>query len=85
VRRAAKEGRTLLNETDSKKLLSTYDITATIPRLARNSDEAASVADSVGYPVVMKIASDDISHKSDIGGVRLGLQSADEVKQLSRP
>ena len=44
------------------------------------ADEAAAAADRVGYPVVVKLASDAIEHKSDIGGVRLGLQDADAVR-----
>ena len=48
--------------------------------LAKNADEAVSAAESIGYPVVMKIASPDILHKTDIGGVKLNLASATDVR-----
>ena len=75
------EGRTLLNEEDSKKLLAAYGIAVTTPHFARNAEEAAFVASSIGYPVVMKISSPDIAHKSDAGGVILNIASADELKK----
>jgi len=81
TRNAIREGRTLLNEEDSKKLLTTYGIATTTPHLARSPEEAARLASSVGFPVVMKISSPDISHKSDVGGVALNLGSDDEVKR----
>jgi acetyltransferase len=80
--RQAKEGRTLLSEEDSKKLLTAYGITSTTPHLARTAEEAVMIASGLGYPVVMKITSPDISHKSDVGGVRLRIASADEVKKV---
>jgi succinyl-CoA synthetase beta subunit len=49
--------------------------------LVRTADEAASVADEVGYPVVVKLAADEIEHKSDIGGVKLNLRDADAVRR----
>jgi len=75
------EGRTLLNEEDSKKLLATYGIAVTTPHFAQNAEEAAFVASGIGYPVVMKISSPDIAHKSDVGGVILNIASADELKK----
>ncbi|HUV75881.1 MAG TPA: bifunctional acetate--CoA ligase family protein/GNAT family N-acetyltransferase [Dehalococcoidales bacterium] len=75
------EGRTLLNEEDSKKLLATYGIAVTTPHFARNAEEAAFVASGIGYPVVMKISSPDVAHKSDVGGVILNIASADELKK----
>ncbi|RLF33201.1 MAG: CoA-binding protein, partial [Thermoplasmata archaeon] len=48
--------------------------------LAANADEAVKIADQIGYPVVMKIASPDILHKSDIGGVKLGIRNPTEVR-----
>jgi acetyltransferase len=55
-----------------------------IPRsiLAKNADEAVAAAEIIGYPVVMKIASPDILHKSDIGGVRLNIRDADQVRDF---
>ena len=80
VRRHIREGRTLLNETDSKRLLAAYGINGTIPRPARTALEAAIVAAEVGYPLVMKVASPDISHKSDVDGVKLNLRTSEDVQ-----
>ena len=81
TRNAIKKGITLLNEEDSKKLLTTYGIAATTTHLARNAEEAVALASNTGYPVVMKISSPEISHKTDVGGVILNLGSDNEVKQ----
>jgi acetyltransferase len=81
VHNAMKKRRFLLTEEESKKLLMAYHIDSTIPRLARNVDEAINCAIEVGFPVVMKIASHDISHKSDVGGVILNLDTQDSVKK----
>ena len=76
-----KAGKTLLSEQDSKKLLTTYGISATTPHFAKSPQDAAMIASSIGYPVAMKIFSPDITHKSDTGGVRLNLSSAGEVEK----
>ena len=76
-----REGKTLLSEEDSKKFLVTYGISVTMPHLARSTKEAVGIASNIGYPVAMKIASPDISHKSDIGGVKLNISSATEVEK----
>ena len=81
VRRRLAENRTLLSEEDSKKFLSTYGVPVTTPRLAATADEATSIAEEIGYPVVVKIVSPDISHKSDVGGVRLNISSARELQE----
>ncbi|MBN2238362.1 MAG: bifunctional acetate--CoA ligase family protein/GNAT family N-acetyltransferase [Dehalococcoidales bacterium] len=81
TRNAIGSGNLMLNEDDSKKLLSTYGIESTTTRFARNGDEARMVAVAVGFPVVMKIESPDISHKSDVGGVILNLKTEKEVTQ----
>jgi len=75
TRKAIKEGRTFLSEENSKELLTTYGIPSTTPLFASNADVAAHMASEVGYPVVMKISSPDITHKSDVGGVILNLDS----------
>jgi acetyltransferase len=80
ARKAIKEGKPLLGEEESKQLLTTYGIGSTVPLFARTADEAIGYAASVGFPVVMKISSPDISHKSDVGGVILNLRSPDEVR-----
>ncbi|MFZ5880733.1 MAG: acetate--CoA ligase family protein [Chloroflexota bacterium] len=61
-------------------LLAAYSIPSAPVRLARNADEAAAIAGELGFPVVMKIASPDILHKSDVGGVMLNLQDEQQVQ-----
>ena len=72
------EGDEILSENLSKAFLEGYEIPVTKPHLARSADEAIDVAGRCGYPVVMKIHSPQITHKSDVGGVALNL-SSDEV------
>jgi len=82
IKAAKAEGRTILNEAESKTILEAYGIASTRPYFAASAGEAAQIADKqLKYPVVMKIASKDISHKSDVGGVILNLKNADEVKE----
>lgn len=69
----------LLNEVESKELLEAAGIKTSGARLARGAQEASAIAEQIGFPVVLKIISEDIPHKSDAGGVMLGLQSAAEV------
>lgn len=70
----------LLTEVEAKEMLEAAGIPVAKTRLARDSDEAAKLADEIGYPIVIKIVSPDVAHKSDVGGVRLNLTSADEVR-----
>ncbi len=76
-----RKGRTLLSEEESKNLLMGYGIPATVPHFAQDGDTAVSIAEKLGYPVAVKVVSPDISHKSDVGGVLLGLDSGSAVKQ----
>lgn len=78
--RARAEGRTLLNEVEAKQLLRDAGVPVAMTTLARSADEAAQQAEEAGFPVVLKIVSPDISHKSDVGGVKLNLKTADEVR-----
>jgi len=78
--RARSERRTKLSETESLALLDAYGIPTAPAELATTPDEAAAAAARVGLPAAMKIVSPDISHKTDVGGVRLGLESAAEVR-----
>ncbi|MBA4179040.1 MAG: acetyl-CoA synthetase [Anaerolinea sp.] len=71
---ARAEGRTLLNEVEAKELLREAGVPATAATLATSRDQAQSQADAMGYPVVLKVVSQDIAHKSDVGGVKLNLQ-----------
>ncbi len=73
---ARAERRTLLSEVEAKQLLAEAGVSVTETRLAGSVDEAASHAAELGYPVALKIVSDAITHKTDVGGVELGV--ADE-------
>lgn len=64
----------ILSESVSKKILDAYGIPVSDPVLAKSVNEAVNNAEKIGYPVVMKIHSPDISHKTDVGGVELNLQ-----------
>jgi acyl-CoA synthetase (NDP forming) len=77
---ARKQGRTLLTEIEAKQVLEEAGVPVSPARLAKTADEAAQVAQSLGFPIVLKIVSPQITHKSDVGGVALNLNSADEVK-----
>ena len=79
IGRARSEGRVLLTEVESKALLKQAGISVSDTRLAASSEEAISLSQQVGFPVVLKIASPDIVHKSDAGGVRLGLKTSSQV------
>ena len=70
----------LLTETEAKSLIAAYGIPVNPTTAAASADEAGSIAQDYGFPVVMKILSRDIIHKSDVGGVALDLKTADEVK-----
>jgi acetyltransferase len=81
LQKARSEGRTLLTEYESKKLLEAYGIPTVQTLLAGTADQAASMADSIGYPVVVKLNSTTLTHKTDVGGVRLHLENSSEVKK----
>ncbi len=72
--------RTALGRMDFAGVLSAYGIRLPPSRLAATADEAAAIADELGYPVVLKLASPDIAHKSDVGGVVLNLSDRDAVR-----
>jgi acetyltransferase len=80
VDRARSEGRTLLTEFESKRLLSAYDIPTVETRLAESVDRAVAIAEEMGYPVVLKLHSHTVTHKADVGGVQLNLDSPDAVQ-----
>jgi acetyltransferase len=76
---AVDEGRTLLNEVEAKSLLSAFGIPVPPFAIAATHEEAVTAADAIGYPVVLKILSPEISHKSDVNGVRLDVRDAEDV------
>jgi acyl-CoA synthetase (NDP forming) len=76
---ARREGRVALTEIEAKDFLRAAGIPTVDTRLARDKTEAQAIARNLGFPVALKILSPQILHKSDIGGVKLGLQNEDEV------
>src|SRR5206468_3792649 len=74
-------GRKLMTEPEAKELLACYAIPTVPTEVAHNSDEAVTIARRLGYPVVLKIHSERITHKSDVGGVQLNLVDDDAVRQ----
>jgi acyl-CoA synthetase (NDP forming) len=79
--KAKKEGRSILTEFESKRFLKQVGIPVVETRLAKNQKEAVSISQKIGFPVALKITSPDVVHKTDSGGVRLGLKNASEVKK----
>jgi acyl-CoA synthetase (NDP forming) len=77
----SKEGRNFFLYTEAKKLLETWNIPVTETKIAKNQKEAIQAANSIGFPVVMKIFSPDVVHKSDSGGVITDLRTEKEVIQ----
>jgi acetyltransferase len=81
LKTALKEGRKLLNQQESKAFLLAYGIPATMAKLAGDPAAAVSIAEELGYPVVIKVVSPDISHKNDVGGVILGIDSSAALQE----
>lgn len=79
--RVSQAGRTILSEYESKQLLALHQIPSVETRLAHTEGEAVEVAASLGFPVVLKLHSHSITHKSDVGGVRLNLATAAAVRK----
>jgi acyl-CoA synthetase (NDP forming) len=77
---ARREGRKALLETEAKRICMEYCIPVTKFELAKNQTEAVKDANEIGYPVVLKIVSPDILHKSDVGGVTIDLKNAEDVQ-----
>ena len=80
VPRARAEGRALLSEVEAKAMLAEFGVAVTDTRLAASVDEAAAIAAELGYPVALKVVADEITHKTDVGGVELGIADADELR-----
>lgn len=77
---AKKEGRKNLLETEAKTVCTDYGIPVTKFELAKNEDQAVKFAEKIGFPVVLKIVSPDILHKSDVGGVMVNLRDESQVR-----
>jgi acetate---CoA ligase (ADP-forming) subunit beta len=84
IQKARGEGRTVLTEIESKELLKGLGIPTTEMRLAVSEAEAVTISAEIGYPCVLKVSSQDISHKSDAGGVKVGLGDGAEVSAAYR-
>lgn len=81
IRKAVAEGRTNLTQAEIDKFFDAYRIPRPEAHLAKNEDEAAAAASRLGYPVVLKVASPDIVHKSDVGGVVVGINSEESLRK----
>ena len=79
LERAIEQKRVFLTEIESKKVLQEAGISTIETRLATSRKEAVAMSKDMGFPVVLKVASPDIIHKTDIGGVKLGLKNATQV------
>ncbi len=73
------EGRTILTEFESKQVLAAYGIPVAKTIIGKSSAEAVKAANEIGYPIVLKLYSETITHKTDVGGVQLNLGSAEAV------
>ncbi len=78
--RVRSEGRVTIGDTEAREIMQAYGIGLPKSELAATPEEAVAAAEAMGYPVVMKIASPDILHKTDIGGIKLNITSANEVR-----
>jgi len=84
IETAAAAGRTLLTEVESKDILARYGIPTVATRLAKSEDEAARLACDLGFPVVVKLHSETVTHKTDVGGVWLDLTEEEQVRKAYR-
>ncbi len=81
IKKVRASGRVIMTEFESKSLLAAYGIPTVETRVASSEEEAVALARTIGYPVVLKLNSETITHKTDVGGVQLNLRDADAVKQ----
>ena len=81
IEQARLENRTILDEVESKQVLEAYDIPCVPTRVAKSAEEAAQLAKDMGFPIVLKVYSRTITHKTDVGGVKLNLLNAEAVKK----
>jgi len=74
------EGRLSIGDAEAREILTAYGMRIPRSELANSADEAIKVANEIGYPIVLKIASPDILHKTDVGGVKVGLQNDEQLR-----
>lgn len=79
IRDKASDGEKMLSETEAKQLLEIYGVGSTMPHPATSREEAVEEAERIGYPVVLKLDSPDITHKTEVGGVELNLKDSAQV------
>jgi len=84
IAKARTDGRGSLTEIEAKEVFSYYGLPVTSTKLARSEDEAVKLAKEVGFPIVMKIVSPDILHKSDAGGVKVNIKDENAVREAFR-
>ena len=84
IEQARAAGRTLLSEVEAKAMLARHGVPVTDTRLATSVDDAVALADQLGYPVALKVVADDITHKTDVGGVELGIADADQLRAAAQ-
>lgn len=80
IQMQTRSGATQIAEIEAKEILRAYGFNVLDGHLARTSDDAVDIAERIGYPVVLKISSPDIIHKSDFGGVRINLANSEQVR-----
>ncbi|MGE5263693.1 MAG: bifunctional acetate--CoA ligase family protein/GNAT family N-acetyltransferase, partial [Acidobacteriota bacterium] len=84
IQEVRESGRTILTEFESKQLLAAYGIPTVATRIARSDVEAVQLAKEIGFPVVLKLYSETITHKTDVGGVQLNLADEEDVRRAFR-
>jgi acetyltransferase len=84
LKKVRESGRDILTEYESKQVLSAYYIPTVPTRVAHDEGEAVQIAEATGFPVVLKLNSETITHKTDVGGVQLNLQTPDTVREAYR-
>jgi acetyltransferase len=84
IDRVRRAGRTLLTEFESKQLLAAYGIPTVPTQIAASEAEAVRIAHEIGFPVVLKLHSETVTHKTDVGGVHLNINDAAEVSRAYR-
>lgn len=77
----AREDRSFVLEHEAKEILRSYGVTTTREMLCQSPEEALTAAEDIAYPVVLKVVSPDIIHKTEMGGVKVGLKSASELRE----
>lgn len=81
IKEVMRKGRHVLNNEETRKILENYNIPVSQSALARNEEEAVKIANKMGFPVAMKVASPDILHKTEVNGVELNIIDEKEVRE----